>query len=93
MATGRRRAVMNVPLWGAANRGFRSGGHLTRQRATGTGTSEEYLARRFGGRTGAGGQRAVPGMTPGAGLPLYGPLRRSEELLLGAVAGREEGAA
>ncbi|GGS67743.1 SDR family oxidoreductase [Streptomyces violaceus] len=47
--SGRRRAVVNVPLWGAAYRGFRSGGHLTPQRAVGTGTFEEYLVGRFGG--------------------------------------------
>ena len=58
-ATGRRRAVVNVPLWGAAYRGFRNGGHLTPQRATGTGTFEEYLARRYGGdRAGAGSGRS-----------------------------------
>lgn len=49
-ATGRRRAVLNVPLWGEAYRGFRSGGHLTPERAVGKGTFEEYLARRFGRR-------------------------------------------
>ncbi|CAM5717232.1 NAD-dependent epimerase/dehydratase family protein OS=Streptomyces alboniger OX=132473 GN=CP975_05370 PE=4 SV=1 [Streptomyces alboniger] len=60
-AAGRRRAVVNVPLWGAAYRGFRGGGHLTPQRATGTGTFEEYLARRYGGeqeRAGSGQSRA-----------------------------------
>ena len=48
-ATGRRRAVVSVPLWGKAYRGFRSGGHLTPERAVGKGTFEEYLAGRFGG--------------------------------------------
>ncbi|EFL30804.1 dTDP-4-dehydrorhamnose reductase [Streptomyces viridochromogenes DSM 40736] len=48
-ATGRRRAVVNVPLWGAAYRGFRDGGHLAPRQAVGTGTFEEYLARRYGG--------------------------------------------
>ncbi|NUQ97210.1 MAG: NAD(P)H-binding protein [Streptomyces sp.] len=43
-ATGRRRAVLNVPLWGKAYRGFRSGGHLAPEHAVGKGTFEEYLA-------------------------------------------------
>jgi uncharacterized protein YbjT (DUF2867 family) len=47
-ATGRRRPVLNVPLWGRAYDGFRSGGHLTPEHAVGKGTFEEYLARRFG---------------------------------------------
>ncbi|MFF3335782.1 SDR family oxidoreductase [Streptomyces sp. NPDC002888] len=47
-ATARRRAVASVPLWGAAYRGFREGGHLTPERAVGKGTFEEYLERRFG---------------------------------------------
>ena len=45
-AAGRRRAVVSVPLWGKAYRGFRSGGHLTPEHAVGKGTFEEYLARR-----------------------------------------------
>jgi uncharacterized protein YbjT (DUF2867 family) len=45
-ARGRRRAVVNVPLWGAAYRGFRAGGHLAPESAAGKGTFEEYLARR-----------------------------------------------
>jgi uncharacterized protein YbjT (DUF2867 family) len=48
-ASGRRRAVVNVPLWGAAYRGFRSGGHLTPRRAVGKGSFEEHLESRFGG--------------------------------------------
>ncbi|MFF4275478.1 SDR family oxidoreductase [Streptomyces sp. NPDC001536] len=44
-ATGRRRAVLNVPLAGKAYQGFRAGGHLTPERAVGKGTFEEYLAR------------------------------------------------
>ncbi|MFJ2235776.1 SDR family oxidoreductase [Streptomyces sp. NPDC087859] len=48
-ATGRRRAVVNVPLAGKAYRGFRAGGHLAPERAVGKGTFEEYLARRFAG--------------------------------------------
>ncbi|PZT69981.1 nucleoside-diphosphate sugar epimerase [Streptomyces sp. SW4] len=51
-ATGRRRAVVNVPLAGKAYRAFRSGGHLAPRRAVGKGTFEEYLARRFGGAGG-----------------------------------------
>ncbi|WP_033309697.1 NAD(P)H-binding protein [Streptomyces iakyrus] len=54
-ASGRRRAVVNVPLWGAAYRGFRSGGHLTPRRAVGEGSFEEHLERRFeGGQVQAG---------------------------------------
>ncbi|MET9735008.1 SDR family oxidoreductase [Streptomyces sp. NPDC006458] len=49
-AKGRRRAPLNVPLWGAAYRGFRAGGHLTPEHALGKGTFEQYLERRFGGR-------------------------------------------
>ncbi|MGP3979537.1 SDR family oxidoreductase [Streptomyces sp. KR80] len=48
-ATGRRRAVVSVPLFGKAYRGFRSGGHLTPERAVGKGTFEEHLVARFGG--------------------------------------------
>ncbi|MFV0137148.1 SDR family oxidoreductase [Streptomyces sp. HMX87] len=48
-ATGRRRAVVNVPLAGKAYRAFRAGGHLAPERAVGKGTFEEYLARRSGG--------------------------------------------
>lgn len=47
-ATGRRRAVVNVPLAGKAYRGFRAGGHLTPERAVGKGTFEDYLAARRG---------------------------------------------
>ncbi|MEJ1199755.1 MULTISPECIES: SDR family oxidoreductase [unclassified Streptomyces] len=50
-ATGRRRAVVKVPLAGKAYRGFRTGGHLAPERAVGKGTFEEYLAGRFGGGT------------------------------------------
>jgi uncharacterized protein YbjT (DUF2867 family) len=46
-ATGRRRAVVNVPLRGAAYRAFRAGGHLTPEHAVDKGTFEEYLERRF----------------------------------------------
>ncbi|SER18755.1 Uncharacterized conserved protein YbjT, contains NAD(P)-binding and DUF2867 domains [Streptomyces sp. yr375] len=45
-ASGRRCAVVNVPLWGAAYRGFRAGGHLAPERAVGKGTFEGYLAQR-----------------------------------------------
>lgn len=48
-ATGRRRPIVNVPLAGKAYRGFRTGGHLTPERAVGKGTFEEYLTERFGG--------------------------------------------
>ncbi|MGW6911089.1 SDR family oxidoreductase [Streptomyces sp. NPDC054940] len=51
-ATGRRRLVVNVPLWGKAYGGFRSGGHLTPGHAVGKGTFEECLGRRFGGGEG-----------------------------------------
>ncbi|MFF2202842.1 SDR family oxidoreductase [Streptomyces sp. NPDC058145] len=47
-ATGRRRAVVNVPLLGRAYRAFRAGGHLAPEQAVGKGTFEEYLARRPG---------------------------------------------
>ncbi|MER5575117.1 SDR family oxidoreductase [Streptomyces massasporeus] len=58
-ASGRRRAVVNVPLWGAAYRGFRSGGHLAPRRAVGTESFEEHLERRFGGgRVQAGSGRS-----------------------------------
>ncbi|MEV7888211.1 SDR family oxidoreductase [Streptomyces sp. NPDC002817] len=49
-ATGRRRAVVNVPLTGKAYRGFRAGGHLAPEQAVGKGTFEEYLARRSGSK-------------------------------------------
>ncbi|MER6405404.1 NAD(P)H-binding protein [Streptomyces viridosporus] len=48
-ATGRRRAVVKVPLRGAAYRAFRAGGHLAPQRAVGKRTFDEFLAERFGG--------------------------------------------
>ncbi|MEV4862278.1 SDR family oxidoreductase [Streptomyces ossamyceticus] len=53
-ATGRRRALLTVPLFGKAYAGFRAGGHLAPERAAGTGTFGEYVADRFGGgrRTG-----------------------------------------
>ncbi|MGW0285068.1 SDR family oxidoreductase [Streptomyces sp. NPDC003236] len=47
-ATGRRRAVVNVPLAGGTYRAFRAGGHLAPERAVGKGTFEEYLTRRPG---------------------------------------------
>ncbi|MFJ6987847.1 MULTISPECIES: SDR family oxidoreductase [unclassified Streptomyces] len=47
-ATGKRRAVLNVPLFGKAYHAFRAGGHLAPERAVGKGTFEEYLARRRG---------------------------------------------
>ncbi|GAA4793107.1 SDR family oxidoreductase [Streptomyces ziwulingensis] len=54
-ATGRRRAVVKVPLVGRTYREFRAGGHLAPDRAVGKGTFEEYLAGRFGGRDGRRG--------------------------------------
>ncbi|MER6345782.1 SDR family oxidoreductase [Streptomyces sp. NPDC001595] len=48
-ATGRRRRVVRLPLFGNAYRAFRTGGHLTPARAVGKGTFEEHLATRFGG--------------------------------------------
>lgn len=45
-ATGRRRVVVNVRLWGRAYRAFRAGGHLAPERAVGKGTFEEYVAAR-----------------------------------------------
>ncbi|MEU5336433.1 SDR family oxidoreductase [Streptomyces asoensis] len=46
-ASGRRCAVLNVPLGGAAYRSFRAGGHLAPERAVGKGTFEAYLATRI----------------------------------------------
>ncbi|MBT3152065.1 NAD(P)H-binding protein [Streptomyces sp. CHD11] len=46
-ATGRRRAVVKVPLRGAAYRAFRAGGHLAPDRAVGTVTFDEFLRERF----------------------------------------------
>ncbi|MGC3004504.1 SDR family oxidoreductase, partial [Streptomyces sp. G35A] len=48
-ATGRRRAVVKVPLRGAAYRAFRDGGHLARERAVGKRTFDEFLAERSAG--------------------------------------------
>ncbi|WP_369367670.1 SDR family oxidoreductase [Streptomyces sp. CG4] len=48
-ATGRRRAVAQVPLFGRTYRAARAGGLLTPERAVGKATFEEYLGRRFGG--------------------------------------------
>ncbi|MGW7383694.1 SDR family oxidoreductase [Streptomyces sp. NPDC054794] len=48
-ATGRRRAVLNTPLFGGTYRAFREGGHLAPEHAVGKGTFAEYLERRFGG--------------------------------------------
>ncbi|MGI5453097.1 SDR family oxidoreductase [Streptomyces sp. CA-249302] len=45
-STGRRRPVVNVPLWGRAYRAFREGGHLVPERAVGKGTFEDCLAGR-----------------------------------------------
>lgn len=51
-ATGRRRPVLPVRLWGAAYGAFRAGGHLTPEQAVGKATFEDYLAKRFSGGTG-----------------------------------------
>ncbi|MEV6115465.1 NAD(P)H-binding protein [Streptomyces sp. NPDC052109] len=48
-ATGRRRAVARVPLFGGAYRAARAGGLLAPEQAVGRTTFEEYLGRRFGG--------------------------------------------
>ncbi|KUN01951.1 nucleoside-diphosphate sugar epimerase [Streptomyces yokosukanensis] len=47
-ASGRRRAVAQVPLIGRTYRAARAGGLLTPERAVGRTTFEEYLGRRFG---------------------------------------------
>ncbi|MFI5975821.1 SDR family oxidoreductase [Streptomyces sp. NPDC051452] len=44
-ATGRRRPVAGVRLFGGTYRAFRAGGHLTPERAVGKVTFEEHLAR------------------------------------------------
>ncbi|MFF7392828.1 SDR family oxidoreductase [Streptomyces scabiei] len=51
-ATGRRRPLLHVPLFGSAYRGFRDGGHLAPERAAGKGTFAEHLERRFGTKPG-----------------------------------------
>ncbi|MEU8987887.1 SDR family oxidoreductase [Streptomyces sp. NPDC048558] len=51
-ATGRKRAVVSLPLWGKGYEGFRSGGHLAPGHAVGKGTFEGYLERQFGGGRG-----------------------------------------
>ncbi|MFJ9424183.1 SDR family oxidoreductase [Streptomyces sp. NPDC101249] len=46
-ATDRRRALVNVPLWGRTYRALHEGGHLTGdEHALGRGTFEDYLHRR-----------------------------------------------
>src|SRR5690606_19745431 len=45
-ATGRRRAVVKVPLSGAAYQAVRAGGHLAPDHAVRTRTFDEFLARR-----------------------------------------------
>lgn len=47
-ASGRRRAVVKVPLRGAAYRAFRDGGHLAPDHAVGKRTFDEFLTHRFG---------------------------------------------
>ncbi|MFI8087037.1 SDR family oxidoreductase [Streptomyces sp. NPDC086080] len=46
-ATGRRRAVVGIPLRGAAYRAFRDGGHLAPDQAVGKRTFDEFLKGRF----------------------------------------------
>lgn len=46
-ATGRRRAVVQVPVPGAAGAAYRAGANLAPDRAVGHGTWEEFLAERF----------------------------------------------
>ncbi|KUO11261.1 SDR family oxidoreductase [Streptomyces sp. DSM 15324] len=48
-ASGKRRRVVNLPLFGAAYRAFRAGGHLAPERAVGKGTFEEFLTARARG--------------------------------------------
>ncbi|WP_460063410.1 SDR family oxidoreductase [Streptomyces sp. YKOK-I1] len=45
-ASGKRRRVVNLPLFGAAYRAFRAGGHLAPERAVGKGTFEDFLTAR-----------------------------------------------
>lgn len=49
-ASGRHRAVVKVPLRGAAYEAFRAGGHLSPERAVGRRTFDEFLAERFEAR-------------------------------------------
>ncbi|GGX33327.1 nucleotide-diphosphate-sugar epimerase [Streptomyces malachitofuscus] len=51
-ASGRRRAVVKVPLRGAAYDAFRAGGHLAPERAVGKVTFDEFLRTRLGSGTG-----------------------------------------
>ena len=61
-AGGRRRTVVGIPLPGRVARGFRSGGHLAPDHATGTRTWEQFLARR-----GPGNPTGCPGGSGEAG--------------------------
>ncbi|WP_372352711.1 SDR family oxidoreductase [Streptomyces sp. KL116D] len=45
-ATGKKRAVLSVPLAGKTYRAFREGGHLTPERAVGKRSFEEFMTRR-----------------------------------------------
>ncbi|ARP69233.1 nucleoside-diphosphate sugar epimerase [Streptomyces pluripotens] len=54
-ATGRRRPVANVPLFGRVYGALRAGHHLAPERTIGKVTFEEHLARRFGRGTPHGG--------------------------------------
>ncbi|MFG2438424.1 SDR family oxidoreductase [Streptomyces sp. NPDC048508] len=46
-ATGKRRPVVDVRLWGGAYRAFKEGHHLTPEHAVGKGTFEDYLKVRY----------------------------------------------
>ncbi|MFF0749529.1 SDR family oxidoreductase [Streptomyces sp. NPDC004267] len=50
-ASGRRRALLCVPVPGAASRGFREGGHLAPDHMDGRVTFEEFLSTRPGAKT------------------------------------------
>ncbi|ROP54494.1 SDR family oxidoreductase [Streptomyces sp. PanSC9] len=47
-ATGRRRPIVRLPLFGKAYGAFRAGGHLTPDHAVGKVSFEQHLAHRFG---------------------------------------------
>ncbi|MEU8795092.1 NAD(P)H-binding protein [Streptomyces sp. NPDC048643] len=46
-ATGKRRPVVDVRLWGSTYRAFRDGHHLTPEHAVGKGTFEDFLKKRY----------------------------------------------
>jgi uncharacterized protein YbjT (DUF2867 family) len=59
-ATHRRRAIMPVPLPGAAARAFRAGANLAPERAVGRRTWEEFLAERVGSPGQPADQQGTP---------------------------------